>query len=178
MGELYVAGLNLAAGYVNGRDPNKFIDNPLAIDFNYTKLYATGDYASYVKNTLFYEGRTDSQIKIRGHRVDLSEVENAVNSINGVDKAVVLCYRPGEIDQALLAFTTTKNHLVNEYRIEDELKEKLTSYMIPQVVIIESIPLLVNGKVDRQGLLKMYENTNNNGTYNYITVFFLLKLLI
>lgn len=163
VGELYIAGLNLAAGYVNGRDPDKFVENPLAVDLQYKKLFKTGDYARLVKNTLVYEGRTDSQVKIRGHRVDLAEVEKAVNGVEGVDKAVVLCYRPGEIDQALLAFTTTANHLISEYRIEAELREKLTSYMIPQVVLIESIPLLVNGKVDRQGLLKMFENTNNNG---------------
>ncbi|KAL1506202.1 hypothetical protein ABEB36_005604 [Hypothenemus hampei] len=161
VGELFVAGLNLAAGYVNGRDPEKFIENPLAIDPNYGKLYRTGDFARIEKGILVYEGRTDSQIKIRGHRVDLSEVEKAVNSIKNVDKAVVLCYKPGEVNQALLAFVTTKG-LVSEHQIEVLLREKLTNYMIPQVVLVERIPLLVNGKIDRQALLKMYENTNNN----------------
>lgn len=128
---------------------------------------------------MLYEGRTDSQVKIRGHRVDLSEVEKAVASVEGVrlftsdffwklkwllkvEKAVVLCYKPGEINQALLAFVTTKN-LLSEHQIEVALRDKLTSYMIPQVILLENIPLLVNGKIDRQALLKMYENTNNNG---------------
>lgn len=79
-----------------------------------------------------------------------------------VDKAVVLCYKPGEISQALLAFVTTKE-LISEHQIEIMLRDTLTNYMIPQVVLVESIPLLVNGKIDRQALLKMYENTNNNG---------------
>lgn len=52
---------------------------------------------------------------------------------------------------------------MSEHQIEGILKEKLTSYMVPQVILIESIPLLVNGKTDRQALLKFYENTNNNG---------------
>lgn len=52
-----------------------------------------------MKGTLIYEGRTDSQVKVRGHRVDLSEVENAVAAIPGIDKSVVLCYRPGQIEQ-------------------------------------------------------------------------------
>ncbi|XP_030763883.1 uncharacterized protein LOC115888328 [Sitophilus oryzae] len=161
VGELFVSGLNLAAGYVNGRDPEKFVDNPLAIDPTFSKLFRTGDFAKIEKGTLLYEGRTDSQVKIRGHRVDLSEVEKAVASIDGVDKAVVLCYKPGEVNQALLAFVTTQS-LLSEHQIEIMLRDKLTSYMIPQVILVESIPLLVNGKIDRQSLLKMYENTNNN----------------
>lgn len=84
VGELFVSGLNLAAGYVNGRDPEKFLDNPLAIDPTYAKLYRTGDFARVEKEVLVYEGRTDSQVKVRGHRVDLAEIEKAVNALEGV----------------------------------------------------------------------------------------------
>ncbi|XP_065156085.1 beta-alanyl-bioamine nonribosomal peptide synthetase ebony isoform X2 [Atheta coriaria] len=161
VGELFVAGLNLAAGYVNNRDPEKFISNPLAIDPTFSKLFRTGDFASVEKGYLQYEGRTDSQVKIRGHRVDLSEVDKAVNSLQEVEKGVVLCYQPGEINQALLAFVTTTSR-ITENEIEGFLREKLSNYMVPQVILIESIPLLVNGKIDRQALLKMYECTNNN----------------
>lgn len=162
VGELFISGLNLAAGYVNGRDPEKFIENPLAIDPTYSKLFRTGDFGRIEKGVIIYEGRMDSQVKIRGHRVDLAEVEKAVNAIEGVDKGVVLCYKPGEMNQALLAFVTT-NALMSENQIENILSSKLTSYMVPQVILMESIPLLVNGKTDRQSLLKFYENTNNNG---------------
>ncbi|CAH1993810.1 unnamed protein product [Acanthoscelides obtectus] len=162
VGELHVSGLNLAAGYVAGRDPDKFVENPLAVDPAHAKLYRTGDFARIEKGILIYEGRTDSQVKVRGHRVDLSEVEKAVAAIEGIEKAVVLCYNPGEMNQSLLAFVTT-NTLMSEHQIETILKEKLTSYMVPQVILLETIPLLVNGKTDRQALLKLYENTNNNG---------------
>lgn len=161
IGELFVSGSNLAAGYVSGRDPEKFLDNPLAIDPSYGKLYRTGDYARLEKELLYYEGRTDSQVKIRGHRVDIAEVEKAVNSLEGVEKGVVLCYKPGEMNQALLAFITTTNP-VSEHQIENMLKDKLASYMIPHVILVDKIPLLVNGKVDRQYLLKSYENTDDN----------------
>ncbi|XP_060528886.1 beta-alanyl-bioamine nonribosomal peptide synthetase ebony isoform X2 [Cylas formicarius] len=164
VGELFASGLNLAAGYVNGRDPDKFLENPLAIDPAFSKLYRTGDFARLENGTLIYEGRTDSQVKIRGNRVDLTEVERAVHSIEGVDKAVVLCYKPGEISQALLAFVTTKK-LMTDHQIEILLRDKLTSYMIPQVILIDTVPLLVNGKIDRQALLKTYENTNNNDDF-------------
>ncbi|KAI4461100.1 ebony [Holotrichia oblita] len=161
VGELFASGQNVAAGYVNGRDPEKFVENPLAIDPLFAKLYRTGDFAKLEKGTVFYEGRTDSQIKIRGHRVDLSEIEKAVTSIDGIEKAIVLCYQPGEINQALLAFVLTET-AITEHQIEEALRKKLTSYMVPQVIILDSIPLLVNGKIDRQSLLKTYGNVNNN----------------
>lgn len=161
VGELFVSGANLAMGYVNKRDPEKFIENPLAIDPAFSKLYRTGDYARLEKGIIVYEGRTDSQVKVRGHRVDLSEIEKALLSLDGVEKAVVLCYKPGEMNQTLLGFVVVKR-AVSESEVEGALLEKLPAYMVPQVVLIEDIPLLVNGKIDRQALLKSYENNNNN----------------
>lgn len=66
---------------------------------DYARLYRTGDFARVHKGTLVFEGRTDSQVKVRGHRVDLSELEAALGRVDGVDKGVVLCHRPGEEDQ-------------------------------------------------------------------------------
>lgn len=168
VGELVVAGRNLAAGYIRGRDPYRFINNPHAIDPEYSTIYRTGDYARIIKGTIIYEGRTDSQIKIRGHRVDLAEVEKSVASAPAVDKAIVLCYKPGELSQALIAFVTAKSDTsLSGLQIEDYLQTKLPPYMIPQIIVIDNIPLLINGKTDRQTLLKMYENSsfqddNNN----------------
>nr|CAH7759240.1 unnamed protein product [Callosobruchus chinensis] len=177
VGELFVSGLNLAAGYVAGRDPDRFLENPLAVDPAHAKLYRTGDFARIEKGILIYEGRTDSQIKVRGHRVDLSEVEKTVAAVEGIDKAVVLCYNPGEMNQALLAFITT-NTLMSEHQIEGILKERLTSYMVPQVILMDTIPLLVNGKTDRQALLKSYESTNNNGIGDFISAIDLGEVLL
>lgn len=78
-----------------------------------------------------------------------------------------MCYKPGELNQALLAFILTKSH-ISENQIEAILKTKLAPYMVPQVIIIESIPLLVNGKVDRQILLKSYENRHCYGKYSKV----------
>lgn len=129
-------------------------------------MYQTGDYASVQKGgTIHYEGRTDSQVKIRGHRVDLSEIEKYLFEIAGVKKGVVLCYHAGQMDQAILAFASVETaSQLHELQIEKILRNKLPEYMTPQVIMIDQVPLLINGKIDRQSLLKMYENTNNNGT--------------
>lgn len=131
-------------------------------------MYQTGDFASVQKGGIIhYEGRTDSQIKIRGHRVDLSEIEKNLLEINDVKKGVVLCYHAGQMDQAILAFASVDAaSQLHELQIEKILRNKLPEYMTPQVIIIDQVPLLVNQKIDRQKLLKMYENTNNNGTIN------------
>lgn len=106
-------------------------------------------------------------MKIRGHRVDLTEIEKNLIDIDGVEKGIVLCYHAGQMDQAILAFASIKSSSssLHELQIEKILRDKLPEYMTPQVIILEHIPLLVNGKVDRQTLLKMYENTNNNSKF-------------
>nr|NP_001298393.1 tyrocidine synthase 3 [Papilio polytes]BAJ07596.1 Ebony [Papilio polytes] len=162
-GEVWVAGRNLAAGYVGGQAPEKFCYNPHASHPDFGKLYRTGDFGVLHKGMVLYAGRTDSQVKIRGHRVDLLEVETAVAAVEGVEKAVVLCYGLDRGNPEVLAFVTVQQSArLSAHHIETALKKSLTHYMLPQVIVIESVPLLVNGKVDRQALLKMYENTNNN----------------
>lgn len=69
------------------------------VSAEYPRVFRTGDYAKIVKGSIIYEGRVDSQIKIRGHRVDLTEVERAIARIPDIDKVVVLCYKPGELSQ-------------------------------------------------------------------------------
>lgn len=110
---------------------------------------------------LFYEGRRDTQIKVRGHRVDLSEVEKRINELSYVGKSAVLVYHAMQTDQALVAFIETKRiseKPKSSMDIEKDLKSKLADYMIPQVEIVEEFPFLANGKVDRQELIKMYED--------------------
>ena len=82
-------------------------------------LYRTGDYVRVENGLLYYEGRCDSQIKVRGHRVDLSEIEKTVKSFEVIDKAVVLCYKPNEPAQKVLCYFTvkTKEEKVNKYSL-------------------------------------------------------------
>ncbi|KMQ85074.1 tyrocidine synthetase 3, partial [Lasius niger] len=167
VGELIVAGKNLAMGYIRGKDTHKFLDNSHSIDPEYPKIFRTGDYAKIVKGLLIYEGRVDSQIKIRGHRVDLTEVEKIITRTPGIDKVVVLCHKPGELSQALIAFVTIADG-ISSSEIESFLQRTLPPYMLPQIFVIDHIPLLINGKTDRQTLLKQYESScSNAGTLNY-----------
>lgn len=135
----------------------------------YSKLYRTGDFGVYENGQIYYSGRTDSQIKIRGHRVDLTEIEKAFHSLSKIEKTIVLCNNQGEIDQSVLAFIKFYNgQEMYTPEILNHLKNHLQSYMIPQVVLIESIPQLVNGKVDRQQLLRNYAmNNNNNNDHDF-----------
>ncbi|XP_046687750.1 LOW QUALITY PROTEIN: N-(5-amino-5-carboxypentanoyl)-L-cysteinyl-D-valine synthase-like [Homalodisca vitripennis] len=129
------------------------------------RLYHTGDYGRLEKGTVLYEGRTDSQVKVRGHRVDLAEVDAALNKLPQVDKTAVLCYRPGEVDQMIIAYITLHpNVYISGEEIEVALQSYLAVYAIPQVLVIDSIPLLNNGKVDRQTLLKRYAEKAGSST--------------
>lgn len=116
------------------------------------------------RRALFYDGRVDSQIKVRGHRVDLSEIETAVNESALVKKGVVLCYHPGKPDQAVIAFVVPENDGTAE-RISFSLEMKLLPYQIPKVRTVHEIPVLVNGKVDRQRLLGEYQDEQKHREY-------------
>lgn len=107
----------------------------------------------------------DSQIKVRGNRVNITEVEKIVQSIESVDKGIVLCYHTGKKDQLIIAFVVLKNDTGSPssqkgFEIEKILKSKLMDYQVPQIKVIKSIPLLCNGKIDRETLLKFYENNH------------------
>lgn len=111
---------------------------------------------------LYYEGRRDTQIKVRGHRIDVIEVEKTINELNYVEKSAILVYHIMQIDQALVAFIIIKSSLSKTPAdVEKDLKIRLAAYMIPIVLIFDIFPHLPNGKVDRQGLLKMYEEIVN-----------------
>jgi len=93
-------------------------------------LYRTGDYGKIVNNQLYYDGRTDSQVKVRGHRVNLTEINSILNELDQVEKGVVLCWKPGQAEQEILAFVTSSQSSESIYQ---KLKERLVSYAMPRV---------------------------------------------
>jgi hypothetical protein len=110
---------------------------------------------------LYYEGRTDSQVKIQGYRVDLTEIEKALGTFSYIQDKIVLCHRAGDFEQTLLGFVVlnVNENSRTEQEIESDLRNIVIDYMVPKVVILNTFPLLVNGKIDRQFLLKSYENS-------------------
>ncbi|XP_058810434.1 beta-alanyl-bioamine nonribosomal peptide synthetase ebony [Phymastichus coffea] len=177
VGQLLIAGRNLADGYIHDFNSNKFIDNPYSKDKDYTKVFCTGDYAKIENDLLYYEGRYDNQVKIRGHRVDLSEVEKALLNLNSIKDAAVLSTKPCDTEKLLLGFIIPERteSMIDINQIKTSLNKTLMPYMIPEIIIIDNMPLLINGKINRQHLLESYykqqeRSAIKNKVYNYANI--------
>jgi amino acid adenylation domain-containing protein len=159
-GELWAGGAGLARGYLNREDLTSqyFIDNPFATAQDkangFTRLYRTGDLVRWsAEGDLEYLGRGDFQVKIRGHRIELGEVESALCELAGVKQAVVID-REQAGSQQLAAYLVSQS---GETPALDGFKEallaKLPDYMVPaSFTLIDEVPLTINGKLDRKAL--------------------------
>ncbi|WP_312394283.1 non-ribosomal peptide synthetase [Chryseobacterium sp.] len=169
IGELYISGIQLSRGYLNEPEltAEKFIKNPFIDNENsiFSKMYKTGDQMrSLTDGMLEYVGRADHQVKIRGYRIELSEVENAICYIKGVEKAIVLVHSYSESVKSLRAFIVGK---VEINLIKNELSRKLPSYMIPnEIYFTENIPLKSNGKTDIISLNEVAEKFKSENQEN------------
>ncbi|MFW0738269.1 amino acid adenylation domain-containing protein [Flavobacterium sp. T12S277] len=159
IGELHIAGKGLSSGYLNNPEltKEKFIDNPFEPG---TKMYKTGDLGKrFSDGNIEFLGRKDNQIKIRGNRLELGEIENALLNFKGVDGAVVTYS-----EEALVGHILTRTAL-NLDDLKKHLKEQLPVYAIP-VTYTQSgeFPLLPNGKVDKKALLLLANKESVNAT--------------
>ena len=152
-GELYIAGLNLARGYVDrpGTTSERFIADPFADDGS--RMYRTGD---VVRRTLTggieFLGRGDEQIKLRGYRVETSEVELALQADERVNSAAVVLARNQAGYDQLLGYVTASSE-IDSAEVRRSMKKRVPDYMVPSFIMrVEAIPLTVNGKLDRRAL--------------------------
>lgn len=153
-GEIYIGGEGVSLGYLNQPEltQKKFI--PFLLNNKNEIFYKTGDLGYYlVDGNIFFSGRTDSQIKIMGFRVDFLEVENILNSYHAIEKAIVLSHSSFDSTiQFLIAFIKYNKTL----KINDcinFLKNNLPPYSIPLVYFpIDSFPVSPHGKIDRARL--------------------------
>jgi acyl carrier protein len=157
VGELYVAGVGLARGYCKRPDltAERFIPDPIS-DVAGSRLYRTGDLARLLPDgKLEFCGRRDEQVKIRGYRVELEEIASVLRNIQGVRDAVVLMTETNTGPSRLLAYLVPEPETVlNPERLRNELRRELPEYMTPAgFVILDALPITVNGKVDRKALL-------------------------
>ncbi|PEY73227.1 non-ribosomal peptide synthetase [Bacillus thuringiensis] len=158
-GELYIGGEGLAREYFNNphMTQDKFIQDPFSKNPK-DCLYRTGDLARYQANgNLEYLGRMDHQIKIRGFRVELGEIETRLLELQGVREVVVVAQEDEKREKMLVVYwSSVDDQVLTEYQLRSYLQSVLPEYMVPSHYIkIESIPLMPNGKVDRKSLPKV-----------------------
>ena len=156
-GELYIGGTGLARGYHNRPEltAEKFIADPFSSTAG-ARLYRTGDLARYLPDgNIQFLGRLDHQVKVRGFRVELGEIEAVLNQQRGVQTSVVVAREDTPGDKRLVAYVVSRNGSISSSELRECLRGKLPDYMIPAVFIrLEALPLTPNGKVDRKALPK------------------------
>lgn len=163
IGELYLSGICLADAYYNDLELTKkyFLENPFSGGNEmYNRMYRTGDLARYLPSgDIEYLGRNDHQVKIRGNRIELSEINYHLDNIEHIKNAFTL-----PIDDKLVAFVSLSktdqvlSALEKEFRAI--LSNALPEYMLPHHFCeIQSLPLTVNGKIDRRKLIDHFKDS-------------------
>ncbi|MED4804369.1 non-ribosomal peptide synthetase [Bacillus atrophaeus] len=151
-GELCIAGTGLARGYVNLPELTEqtFVPHPF---HSGKRMYRTGDMAKWqADGTLEYIGRMDDQIKIRGHRVEIEEVETVLRRTDGVKEAAVLARETSLGQMELCAYIVTEPETSVE-SVRAALASSMPAYMIPAFLLkLDALPLSPNGKLDRRAL--------------------------
>jgi amino acid adenylation domain-containing protein len=155
-GELYIGGAQLARGYLNRPDQTaeRFIPHPF--DHDGERLYRTGDLARYsADGVLEYGGRRDLQVKVRGFRVEVGEIEAVLKQHDSVQQAVVTVRKDESSRKRLVAYIIAARTSIPPASAElrRHLKHKLPEYMIPSLFVrLDALPLTNSGKVDRRAL--------------------------
>ncbi|ASS75398.1 hypothetical protein CIG75_10620 [Tumebacillus algifaecis] len=154
-GELWVGGDGVARGYMNRPDltEEKFVDSPFVEG---ERIYKTGDLARWIPDgKIEYLGRIDEQVKIRGHRIEIGEVQAALLGVEYVQEAVVVAQEDDINGKYLTAYLVSEENLA-ALALRERLAKELPTYMIPAYLIqVERIPLTNNGKLNRAELFKM-----------------------
>ncbi|RSN67567.1 non-ribosomal peptide synthetase, partial [Streptomyces sp. WAC 05379] len=160
-GELYIAGSGLARGYLNrpALTADRFVADPYGPPG--TRMYRTGDIVRWTTDTdttdtntttaLEYAGRSDHQIKIRGHRIELGEIESVLGAQPGIERAVVTARTDHGGEPRLVAYVVPAG--TDRDRLRERASAVLPKHMVPAVYVpLDTLPLTPNGKVDRKAL--------------------------
>jgi amino acid adenylation domain-containing protein len=154
-GELLIGGAGLARGYRNDpeRTAHRFIPDPVGNDGR-SRVFRTGDYARVRPDgALEFVGRRDQQVKVRGFRIELPEIEATLRTHPSVRDAVVLLLGHELLDRRLFAFAISDPEAIDADDLVAHLRDRLPPYMVPDAIRITSnVPRLPNGKIDRARL--------------------------
>ncbi|MFD6449837.1 non-ribosomal peptide synthase/polyketide synthase, partial [Nocardia sp. NPDC060220] len=154
-GELYLAGVQLARGYVARPDltADRFVADPFGDDGE--RMYRTGDLVAWTEQgELEYLGRTDFQVKLRGLRIELGEIESALTGLDEVAQSVVVVRGDQHTGDQLVAYVIpATGRTVDIEDAREELGGNLPAYMVPSVIVVlDEFPLNASGKLDRKAL--------------------------
>ncbi len=158
-GELYIAGLGVADGYINRDDLNEknFVDIPIGSDDG--KWFRTGDIARFNDAGLIeFSGRRDKQIKFRSYRIEPGEIEFQLNQLETISFALV-DVTAGQGDKQLVAYVQPQQEVDEPFQsqwvqdVKRDLRKLLPAYLIPTLfVLVEKMPMTINGKLDKEAL--------------------------
>jgi len=150
-GEIYIEGDNLALGYLNlpQLTAERFIASPFKAG---KKLYKTGDIAYWLPDgNIIYSNRNDHQVKVRGYRIELREIERVLEELTYIRSATVTVFEDGG-QKSLCAYLVTDQEL-DILKLRTYLHSRIADYMLPAYFVrIESIPITSNGKLDKRAL--------------------------
>ncbi|KAF0818519.1 Polyketide synthase module protein [Bacillus sp. ZZV12-4809] len=157
-GEIHIGGIPLARGYLNKPQmtQDKFIEDPYHTGYG-SKLYKTGDIGKVLPDgNIQVLGRKDDQLKIRGHRIDIGEIEATLSQYKQFTEAVVVAKERDTGEKYLVMFYVTSSNDIDKASIRTLLAKKVPEYMIPSFFLkMDKFPLSPNGKIDRKALSAM-----------------------
>ena len=160
-GELYIGGDGVSQGYINNSELNHicFIDNPFSSTPGH-KFYKTGDLAKWTpQGELYYLGRVDTQIKLRGYRIEVEAIENVLLNYPGIHECIVHDQTPDNIKE-LVAYITLKTKTISASKVQEYLKNHFPEYMVPtKYIVVNQFPLTFNGKINRKTIPSITEYT-------------------
>jgi acyl-coenzyme A synthetase/AMP-(fatty) acid ligase len=158
-GELLIGGPGVTKGYIGRPEltAEKFIPNPFGNAGTDPVLHRSGDTVSLDQSgNIVFHGRLDGQVKIRGFRVELGEVEAKLIELPGVAQAAVLVCRHDGLDHLIGFLVPKRGQRLDTRKIKLDIGDKLPAYMVPsQFEVIDALPRLASGKIDRNSLRDM-----------------------
>jgi amino acid adenylation domain-containing protein len=150
-GDIYIGGKGLAKGYYRNEQlsSERFVENPF---IEGELMYKTGDIGQWnEKGEILFFGRSDHQVKIKGYRIELGDIENQINTVENIEDSVVVV-KEVEGENQLVAYLKT-HAPIEVSSLYEKLQEKLPYYMVPQFIFpVQEFPLTPNQKIDRKSL--------------------------